>query len=184
MPGLLAGHLLEGRDMSNKSWLEIVIVCCTCGFLCLGCARKDKIELSDGDDLLDIISEDGYGMGDRPAEGELITGVRFSNVAFGYDSYRIADSEISKIEEVGDYMRREQGIRLVNEGHCDERGSREYNISLGEHRALAVRAYLIGLGIDGSRVQTRSFGEESPLDGGHSESAWRVNRRVEFALYR
>jgi peptidoglycan-associated lipoprotein len=81
-------------------------------------------------------------------------------------------------------MTRNQDVRLIAEGHCDERGSREYNLSLGEHRALAVRAYLVGLGVDGARIQTRSYGEEQPLDPGHDESAWRLNRRVEFALFR
>jgi peptidoglycan-associated lipoprotein len=76
------------------------------------------------------------------------------------------------------------GVRLVTEGHCDERGSNEYNMSLGEHRADAVRAALLTRNIDGARVTTKSYGEEMPLDPGHGEDAWRVNRRVEFAFYR
>jgi peptidoglycan-associated lipoprotein len=105
-------------------------------------------------------------------------------VLFAYDSYQIAPSEVAKVEKVAEFMRRATDVKLVAEGHCDERGSNEYNMSLGEHRALAVRAHLISLGIDGSRIQTRSFGEEKPLNSGHGESAWRENRRVEFALFR
>jgi peptidoglycan-associated lipoprotein len=81
-------------------------------------------------------------------------------------------------------MKANADVRLVKEGHCDERGSIEYNMSLGEHRALAVRAYMVSHGIDGARIQTRSFGKEKPLDPGHSEPSWRVNRRVEFALFK
>ena len=81
-------------------------------------------------------------------------------------------------------MRKESNVHMVIDGHCDERGSREYNLSLGERRSLAVRAYLIGLGIEGSRIQTRSFGEEQPADAAHTPEAYRLNRRCEFSMYR
>ena len=123
-------------------------------------------------------------LSERFEDGTRITDVQFENVQFDYDSYQVKDADAYKVEKVASYMRSNPDVRLICEGHCDERGSREYNMSLGEHRALAVRAYLVGLGIDGSRAQTRSYGEEQPLDAGHDESAWRVNRRVEFALYR
>ncbi len=123
-------------------------------------------------------------LGERFEMGTLVKDVNFRRVYFSYDSYQIPRSEIQKIEEVADYMKENREVRLIIEGHCDERGSREYNMSLGEHRALAVRAYLVGLGIDSSRIQTRSYGEEKPLDFGHNESAWRKNRRAEFVLYR
>lgn len=121
---------------------------------------------------------------ERFEEGERITNVHFSNVLFSYDSYTVSDREAPKVEAVAEYMQTNPDVRLVVEGHCDERGSREYNMSLGEHRALAVRAYLIGLRVDGSRIQTRSYGEEQPFDSGHNDSAWRLNRRAEFVLYR
>ena len=72
---------------------------------------------------------------------------------------------------------------MIVEGHGDERGSREYNLALGERRSLAVRDYLISLGVDPSVIQTKSFGEEMPGNMGHDEGAWRKNRRVEFAMY-
>ena len=118
------------------------------------------------------------------AAGNLVTDVQFDSVFFSYDSFQLANPELDKIEQVAEYMSRNGAITLIAEGHCDERGSREYNLSLGEYRALAVRAHLIGLGVEGSRIQTRSFGEEQPADGGHNDSAWSANRRVEFMLYR
>ena len=121
---------------------------------------------------------------ERFEDGIRITDVQFSSVLFSYDSFTVANSETVKIERVAHYMRANPNVRLIVEGHCDERGSREYNMSLGEHRALAVRAYLISHGINAQRIQTRSYGEERPVSHGHSESSWRLNRRGEFALYR
>lgn len=118
------------------------------------------------------------------AAGQKVLDVTFENVLFAYDSYQIEQAEVSKVEKVAEYMRQHADVNLVTNGHCDERGSNEYNMSLGEHRALAVRAYLVGLGIPGDRVQTRSFGEEKPLDANHSEDAWRLNRRVDFELFK
>jgi peptidoglycan-associated lipoprotein len=113
-----------------------------------------------------------------------VTDVSFETVKFAYDSFRIAPSEIGKIEKVASYMRADGSVRLIAQGHCDERGSKEYNLSLGENRALAVRAYLVELGVPSENIQTKSFGEEQPVDPGHSEGAWSQNRRVEFALFR
>lgn len=126
----------------------------------------------------------GYALAERGEFGIPISDVRFDNVSFAYDSFTIAESERRKIEAVADYMVANPQTTVVIDGHCDERGSREYNLSLGEHRALAVRAYLISLGVAGDRIHTRSFGEEQPLDPGHNDAAWLANRRGEFSLYR
>ena len=67
-------------------------------------------------------------------------------------------------------------------GHCDERGSDEYNLALGNRRAASAKRYLVGKGVDGSRIETVSFGEERPVDPGHDETAWAKNRRDEFDL--
>ncbi len=167
----------------------VVVVGLVCVLMCSGCGlfgSKKDVDVAGGDDVLIPEQLDGdYALGERPGDlSSLVTDARYDSVMFSYDSFQIADSEISKIERVADHLRRNLAQTLIVDGHCDERGSREYNLSLGEHRALAVRAYLIGLGIEGSRVQTRSFGEEQPVDSGHNESSWRLNRRGEFALYR
>ena len=72
--------------------------------------------------------------------------------------------------------------KLLIEGHCDERGTEEYNRSLGERRALAVREYLVRLGIQASRIRTISYGFDRPVDNGHNEAAWSKNRRDEFIV--
>ena len=76
------------------------------------------------------------------------------------------------------YLRDNASARITIEGHCDERGTREYNLALGERRAATVRSYLQSLGVRASQMSTVSFGEERPVDPGHSESAWAKNRRA------
>ena len=124
----------------------------------------------------------GEGLGPRFGEdGQYIEG-QFPPVLFAFDSAQIAPAERAKLDEVARHLRRHPNVNMIIEGHTDERGSREYNLSLGERRALATRAYLIGLGIDGARLQTRSFGQERPAAMGHNEEAWRQNRRSEFVI--
>ena len=103
-------------------------------------------------------------------------------VYFDFDRSAIKSSETGKIESVAGYLRSNSGVGVLVEGHCDERGTEQYNLSLGERRALAIREYLINLGIDGNRVYTISFGEDRPADPGHNEAAWAKNRRGEFVV--
>ena len=104
-------------------------------------------------------------------------------VFFAYDSSQVNPEEAGKCEEVAQLLKKGKYQGVIAEGNGDERGSREYNLALGERRALSVRDYLINLGVDPTKVQTKSMGEEMPSDMGHDEGAWRKNRRVEFALY-
>jgi peptidoglycan-associated lipoprotein len=72
--------------------------------------------------------------------------------------------------------------QVTVEGHCDERGTSEYNLGLGDRRAKAVREYLVAAGVDGGRIRTISYGKERPFVQGHDESAWRWNRRAHFVI--
>ena len=98
-------------------------------------------------------------------------------VFFGFDKYDLDAEARTVMERQAFWMRRNPSVTVTIEGHADERGTREYNIALGERRASAVRDYLVTLGIDGSRVQTISYGKERPIDGRHNEEAWAKNRR-------
>jgi peptidoglycan-associated lipoprotein len=104
------------------------------------------------------------------------------DINFEYDSYIIASSELPKINAVGSYLKQNGGIKIVSEGHCDERGTVEYNLALGQKRAEAVKAYLVKMGIDSGRIRTISFGAEVPVDPGHTEDAWTKNRRAHFKI--
>jgi peptidoglycan-associated lipoprotein len=104
------------------------------------------------------------------------------DIYFEYDSYTIKQSELPKIDAVGNYLKQNRGINIVAEGHCDERGTIDYNFALGQKRAEAAKAYLVKMGIDGGRIKTISFGKEVPVDTGHSEDSWARNRRVHFKI--
>jgi peptidoglycan-associated lipoprotein len=101
-------------------------------------------------------------------------------VHFKFDSAVVQDSEQANIASVGQALTSDQNADLLIEGHCDERGTEEYNRSLGERRALALREALAKDGIDPMRIRTISYGKDKPADPGHDEAAWAKNRRGEF----
>lgn len=104
-------------------------------------------------------------------------------VYFDFDQSNIKPGEIGKLEEVARRMKSEfQGKALRIEGHCDERGTEEYNRALGDRRALSTRERLVQLGLDAGILETITFGEEKPTDPGHDDAAWRKNRRAELIL--
>ncbi len=122
------------------------------------------------------------GGGTRIGEGGQVVDAQLSAVQFAFDSALVDETERAKTEAAASYLKANAGTFVTLEGHCDEQGSAEYNMSLGERRAQAVRTYLMNLGIDSTRIQTKSFGKEKPKDPGHDEKAWSVNRRVEFVV--
>ena len=170
--------------MAKKRWLTVVILCLTVAVAMTGCKGRGSHDGLDSDNIGGVMGTDGYGgpLSDRPLDGAEYAG-QFASVYFAYDSSQIDAGERFKLEEVADHLRRNKNVGIIVEGHCDERGSIEYNLALSERRALAVRAYLIGLGVDGSLVQTKSYGEEKPVAYGHDEESWRMNRRAEFVLF-
>jgi peptidoglycan-associated lipoprotein len=103
-------------------------------------------------------------------------------VHFAFDSAAIKSSEKSNLESVAAALKSDSSLKLLIEGNCDDRGTEEYNRSLGERRALAAREALAKDGIDPSRVRTISYGKDKPADPGHDEAAWAKNRRDDFVL--
>ncbi|MBN2507671.1 MAG: OmpA family protein [Verrucomicrobia bacterium] len=103
-------------------------------------------------------------------------------VYFDFDKSNIRPSEVPKILKVGSAMGSYAGKALRIEGHCDERGTEEYNRALGERRALSIREYLAQQGVSPQLIDTISFGEDRPADPGHNSEAWSKNRRGEFIL--
>jgi peptidoglycan-associated lipoprotein len=103
-------------------------------------------------------------------------------VHFDYDSSVVRAGDKSKIAAVADALKATPANAVEIQGHCDERGTDEYNRSLGERRALALREELVRLGVDANHIATISFGRDRPVDTGHSEAAHKKNRRGEFVL--
>ncbi|MGO9204143.1 MAG: OmpA family protein [Limisphaerales bacterium] len=104
------------------------------------------------------------------------------SVYFDFDSSVIKSGERPKLTSVAEYLKGHPGEAVRIEGNCDERGTEEYNRSLGERRALASREVLVEQGIDSLMVETISYGKDRPVAPGHDESAWRLNRRSDFVV--
>ena len=98
-------------------------------------------------------------------------------VYFGYDSSDLDSDALELLQDQVAWLKQNSNVSVTIEGHCDERGTREYNLALGEKRAQAVKNYLIGLGINPDRVSTISYGKERPAVVGSNDGAWAQNRR-------
>ncbi len=104
------------------------------------------------------------------------------DIHFDFDRYDIRDEDKPVLKKIADWLINKDNVKLVIEGHCDERGTNEYNLALGDKRARATKDYLISLGVPEDRLQTVSYGEERPLCTEHDESCWWKNRRSHFVV--
>ena len=124
----------------------------------------------------------GVGEGEVKSEAvpshDAVAGLE--RIHFDFDQFTLSADARRILGENAKYLNTNAGLQVVVEGHCDERGSDEYNLALGESRALAAKNYLVSLGVDSKRLSVISYGEEKPLVNGHDEEAWAQNRRAEF----
>ncbi len=107
-----------------------------------------------------------------------------ADISFGYDSAELSDEARATLEQHARWLQAHPEARVSVEGHCDERGTVEYNLALGEQRAKTAADYLATLGIAADRLTSVSFGKERPIDAGHDEAAWTKNRRAHFRVSR
>lgn len=105
-------------------------------------------------------------------------------IHFDYDKYFIRDDAKFVLEANADWLKKYDAIGILIEGHCDERGTEEYNLALGEKRAKSTLDYLASLGISADRIRTISYGKSVPLDPEHNEISWQKNRRAQFLIIR
>jgi peptidoglycan-associated lipoprotein len=118
----------------------------------------------------------------RAAERAAASGL--NRIYFDFDQYVLTDAAKSTLVSNAGLLRAAPAIKVMIEGHCDERGSDEYNLALGEKRALATKNYLVSLGVAAERMNVISYGEEMPLDTARTKEAWAKNRRSEFKIKR
>lgn len=104
------------------------------------------------------------------------------DIHFDYDSALLTPQAQEILREKASYMKENPGTNVIIEGHCDERGTNEYNLALGEQRAKMTQEFLVALGVSASRIKTVSYGEERPLDRSNTEQAWAKNRRAHFVI--
>ena len=115
-------------------------------------------------------------------EGEVFETKMLKRIHFDFDKYDIRLEDTESLKQNAAVLKRFPSVKIQIEGHCDERGTGEYNLALGERRAHSAKEYLVSLGVDENRISTISYGKEKPLDPGHNEEAWAKNRRDEFVV--
>ena len=163
-------------------------------FLCLlisSCAKKQTVSPEDEDyqdqELAQQISDLDSALMD-PEEfskepsirgAEIEKKISLGTVYFSFDSSTIPNSILKILKENSKYLKENPSLNVVIEGHCDERGTTEYNLALGQKRAVKVKEYYVQLGINPNRIATISYGEEMPQDNRHNEAGWAKNRRAE-----
>ena len=103
-----------------------------------------------------------------------------NDINFDFDKYNIRTGDAETLKGNAEWFKANPGKKMRVEGNCDERGTVEYNLALGQKRADAAKAYIVNLGVDGKALETVSYGKERPADPGHNEAAWAKNRRAHF----
>lgn len=160
--------------MCRKIILSLTVI-----FFVAACSSKKK-----EDAAIDTMEVDG-GITEKPlgfdpmgSDSGNIPGL--ATVHFEYDRFTLSPEARNILAQNADFMRKNANVNLQVEGHCDSRGSIEYNLTLGERRANAVKAYLVSLGIPDGRLSVLSYGEEKPMNAGDNEAAHAANRRANF----
>jgi peptidoglycan-associated lipoprotein len=183
------------------SWKWAVLVLCVAAMVSVGCAKKQTVKSEGAQAPGETSAPAGVGeapMKEAPAPaapaeklasaaeaGVAVTEEkpsRFDDVLFDFDKSEVREDGRRTSQAVADYLKKNPRATVQIEGHCDERGTAEYNMALGERRATAVMNYLLSLGVPKAALSTVSFGKEKPLDPGHNEEAWAKNRRAHFVL--
>jgi len=137
--------------------------------------RRAQAEAKRRQEIADSLAAMGRGT-------EAVKTLLATMIHFDYDKAIIRGGDAAVLDQKVAILQANPGLRIRISGHCDERGSDEYNLALGNRRATAAKQYVVSHGIDGSRIETVSYGEERPLAQGHDEEAWAQNRRDEFEI--
>jgi len=190
--------------MNHKNWAFLVFfLVIFVAFLAPSCAKKElKTETTMSEEEARrqaeeearrrelerqaAIQEESLREGELKADSERMQSTRemFENedVFFEFDSASLSVEAQEILRAKFEWLRDNPGARITIEGHCDERGTNEYNLALGDRRAYTAKAFLTDLGIDDARLATISYGEEQPIDPRASEEAWAKNRRAHFVI--
>lgn len=176
-----------------KSFWHLRLSVLTVLFLCLvvvlaSCSKKDvKMEepLMTPSEGLEAPAAGAGGsetLGSAAGDASTFPAGELEIIYFDYDKYSIRSDARAALKANAKWLKKNSSVSVQVEGHCDERGTTEYNLALGESRAKSVKEYLSRLGVSSSRLSTVSYGEERPQDAGQNESAWARNRRAVFVI--
>jgi len=176
----------------NRALVILVIVAAAALVLCGGCAKKQMAppvtELPSAPAQPRSQAEEPGAaeeaippsFEEESADQKVESGIR--DVFFAFDDYSLSEEARTTLAADAKLLGDNKSVKVTIEGHCDERGTVEYNLALGEKRALSAKNYLVNYGIDGSRISVISYGKERPFDQGHDEEAWAQNRRAHFVI--
>ena len=148
----------------------------------VACSKKPPKELppapeGTGQEVIDNSGADGTQV--LPgSQGDFVASIASDTITFDTDRYNVDAADGATLQSQAQWLTRYPDKRITVEGHADERGTRDYNLALGERRANAAKTYLIGLGVGAERIQTLSYGKERPVALGSDESSWALNRRA------
>ncbi|MDZ4804345.1 MAG: peptidoglycan-associated lipoprotein Pal [Candidatus Eisenbacteria bacterium] len=169
---------------TTANWSLLVLIT-GCALISTGCSKKKTTpaDVTQTTPVPDNSSstDTGDGNGDAPVDAYQ-EDPSLRDIFFTYDDHTLSEEARSVLSGNASHLREMGALRVMVEGHCDERGTVEYNLALGQRRADATRDYLVDLGVEASRVATIAYGEERPFETGHDESAWSQNRRAHFRV--
>jgi peptidoglycan-associated lipoprotein len=186
------------NDLGGARWSVVVLAVILS--VSLGCAKKAVVKSTDSGASAAGAKEGGIvtetvkpeapapapmstAMAATPAEAATMEQPStFEDIHFDFNQAFIREDAKPVLAKIADAMKANRSASLSIEGHCDERGTAEYNLALGARRAAAAKKYLVSLGVGAGSLSTVSFGEEKPVDPGHTEEAWAKNRRAHFVL--
>jgi peptidoglycan-associated lipoprotein len=168
--------------------LPIALVCVTLGLAACSSSGDDAASASGvgtapgfgtaGDGSRGGVGQSPLGGTARPGSQEELTSSIGDRVLFATDAFRVGQDQMPILQRQAEWMNRYRNVQVVLEGHADERGTREYNLALGQRRANSARDILVSNGVAPARIQTISYGKDRPAQLGSSESAWAQNRRA------
>ena len=174
--------------MKNLSSLRILLLVTLLCSMLIGCSstpatppadEQSQVGSTDVSEQPEVAGIDDQSISEENVPAQTtISGLE--RILFSFDQFTLSDEARATLTQNAEYLKANSDLKVVIEGHCDERGSDEYNLALGESRALAAKKYLVSLGIAAQRLSVISYGEEKPLDTRNSEEAWANNRRAEF----
>ena len=179
---LLGGALLLSACESKLPDEEITVVSDDAIFEAEQTDEDDGLVFSEEIEPVDEVDEVESVEETLSPQDSLLMQVGGDRVFFGFDKYDLSEQAQETLDLLQSWLESNPDVQLTLEGHCDERGSREYNLALGERRAVSVYNYLIAGGVDPARLTTVSYGKEQPSALGSTEEAWRLNRRTVFQI--
>jgi peptidoglycan-associated lipoprotein len=176
--------------MRRNTWFVLALACVVCCMLfTVSCARKtNTIAKGSGDmaalSVMEPTAKECPPVPPKEKEGPAPGTEQFVNedIHFNYDSAVLSAEAQEILKRKADWLRENSAKYVTIEGHCDERGTNEYNLALGDRRAQSAKAFLTDIGISADRLSTISYGEERPLDSAGNENAWGKNRRAHFLV--